>query len=376
VTLTRDELLRVLSPTGEASGLPPAAFTDPAVLELEERAIFGAAWIPVAHEADLARPGDWVRAPLRHEHLVLVRGADLGLFALHAVCAHRGTLLCAGERGRWPDLQVRCPYHGWTYGTDGGVLAAPGGPPPGQAPGLARARVETRAGVVFVNLEERGPGLEESWQGGPPWLSRAGGPLERVSRTDHEVRANWKVLVGNFQESHHFPSVHPGLEARTPWTRSSSVIVSDAWLGGIMDLAPGCETVSESRRRDGRPFVAAEQDRRRVHDALLFPFWLTSLQPDYLLTYRLAPLAADLTLVVAEIHVHPGARGAGVDLEGVIGFWEHTNAEDRAICELQQRGLASRHARPARYAASEDGLQAFERLVAARCLRALSGDAP
>jgi Rieske 2Fe-2S family protein len=143
-----------------------------------------------------------------------------------------------------------------------------------------------------------------------------------------------------------------------------------------MDLAPGCETVSESRRRDGRPFVAAEQDRRRVHDALLFPFWLTSLQPDYLLTYRLAPLAADLTLVVAEIHVHPGARGAGVDLEGVIGFWEHTNAEDRAICELQQRGLASRHARPARYAASEDGLQAFERLVAARCLRALSGDAP
>jgi glycine betaine catabolism A len=372
----RDELLRVLRPLGEAVGLPPAAFIAPEVLDLEERAIFARCWIPVAHEADLARPGDWVRAPLRCEHLVVVRDADLGLSALHAICAHRGTLLCDGDGGRWPDLQVRCPYHGWTYATDGRVLAAPGGPPPAQAPGLPRARVETRAGVVFVNLDPGAPSLDESWNGGPPWLSRAGRLLARVFRTDHEVRANWKVLVGNFQESHHFPSVHPSLEARTPWTRSSSVVAEDAWLGGIMDLAEGCETVSESGLRDGRPFVAAEQDRRRVHDAFVFPLWLTSLQPDYLLTYRLAPLAADRTRVVAEIHVHPGARAEDVDLSGVTAFWERTNAEDRAICELQQRGLLSRHARPARYAVSEDGLHAFERLVAAHYLRALPGEAP
>ena len=374
--MTRDELLSVLRPFGEATGLPPAAFVDPALLELEESAIFSRSWIPVAHEADLARPGDWVRAPLRNEHLVVVRNAELGIAALHAVCSHRGTLVCTGERGRWPALQVRCPYHGWTYATDGSLLDAPGGPRPGETPGLARARVETRGGVVFVNLDPDAAGLDESWQGGPPWLARAGLALERVSRADHEVRANWKVMVGNFQESHHFPSVHPGLEARTPWTGSSSVVQSDAWLGGIMDLAPGCETVSESGRRLGRPFVAAEEDRRRVHDAFVFPLWLTSLQPDYLLTYRLAPLAADRTLVVAEIHVHPGARAPGASLDGVIAFWDRTNAEDRAICELQQRGLGSRHAHAARYARSEDGLHAFERLVAARYLRALFGDAP
>jgi Rieske 2Fe-2S family protein len=224
---------------------------------------------------------------------------------------------------------------------------------------------------VFVNLDPQAPPLEESWEGGPPWLARAGGALARVFRADHEVRANWKVLVGNFQESHHFPSVHPSLEARTPWARSSSVAGRQAWLGGIMELAEGCETVSESGRRDGRPFVAAPEDRRRVHDAYVFPLWLTSLQPDYLLTYRLAPLAADRTLVVAEIHAHPGALAAGVDLAGVTAFWERTNAEDRAICERQQRGLLSRHARPARYTASEDGLHAFERLVAARLLEAL-----
>jgi Rieske 2Fe-2S family protein len=377
MTMTRGELEGVLRPFGRAVPLPRGAFVDPEVLELEQDAIFASSWVPVAHEADLARPGEWVRAPLRNEHLVVMRGADLGLVALHAVCSHRGTLLCDGDRGHLPGLELRCPYHGWTYATDGSLLEAPGKPPGAEAPGLARVRLETRAGVVFVNLDPEARGLDESWQGGPPWLSRAATPtLGRVSRSDHEVQANWKVMVGNFQESHHFPCVHPGLEARTPWARSSSVIESEAWLGGIMDLAEGRETVSESGRRSGRPFVAAEADRRRVHDALVFPLWLTSLQPDYLLTYRLAPLAVDRTLVVAEIHMHPGALAEGVDLDDVLSFWQRTNAEDRAICERQQRGLGSRRARPSCYAVSEDGLHAFERLLAARYLRALFGEGP
>jgi Rieske 2Fe-2S family protein len=393
----RDDLLGVLRPFGAATPLPRAAFVDPGLLDLEESAILSSSWIPVAHEADLARPGDWVRAPIRGEHLVVLRGADLGLAALFGVCSHRGTLLCDGEGGHLETLQVRCPYHGWTYATDGSLLEAPGALPASRPPGLVRARVEVRAGVVFVNLDPEAVPLDDSWAGGPPWLSRQKlFALERVSRTDHEVQANWKVVAGNFQESHHFPTVHPSLEGRTPWAASSSVIPDaspketvvderggalprraedQTWLGGIMDLAPGFETVSESGQRRGRPFVAAEEDRGRVRDALVFPLWLTSLQPDYLLTYRLAPLAADRTLVVAEIHVHPGALAAGVDLGDVFAFWERTNAEDRAICELQQRGLSTRRAAPSRYAASEDGLHAFERIVAARYLRALFGDA-
>src|SRR5581483_2572437 len=90
-----------------------------------ERAIFRSAWLPVGHEADLARPGDWVRAPLRGEEVVLVRGADLELRALAAVCSHRGTSLCDGERGHFASLEIGCPYHGWTYGTDGALLRTP-----------------------------------------------------------------------------------------------------------------------------------------------------------------------------------------------------------------------------------------------------------
>jgi len=372
---SRDDLLGVLRPFAEATPLPRTAFVAPEVLDLEERAILATAWIPVAHEADLPRPGDWVRAPIRGEHLVVVRGADLGLAALHAVCTHRGTLLCDGESGHVEDLCLRCPYHGFTYATDGALLESPGARE--EPPGLQRAAVDVRAGVVFVNLDPLAAPLDARGLSGPPWLSRAKlFPLARARRTDHEVGANWKIVAGNFQESHHFLSVHPGLEGRTPFSRSSSVVESDAWLGGIMELAEGFETVSESGKRLGRPYVAAPEDRGRVHDALVFPLWLTSLQPDYLLTYRLAPLAVDRTLVVAEIHVHPGALARGVDLDDLATFWDRTNAEDRAICERQQRGLESRRARLSGYAASEDGLHAFERLVASRCLAALPEEVP
>src|SRR5258706_13336488 len=120
--LRRDELLGVVRLFAEATPLPRSAFVEPATLDLEERALFASSWVPVAHEADLARPGDWVRAPLRGENLVVVRGADLEIAALHTVCSHRGTLICDGAAGRLESLELRCPYHGWPYPTDGPPL--------------------------------------------------------------------------------------------------------------------------------------------------------------------------------------------------------------------------------------------------------------
>jgi Rieske 2Fe-2S family protein len=139
-----------------------------------------------------------------------------------------------------------------------------------------------------------------------------------------------------------------------------------------MALAEGFETVSESGKLCGRTLVCDAGDSRRVRDALVFPLFLMSLQPDYLLTYRLAPRAANRTDVVFEIHVHEESLARGVDLEDVFRFWDRTNAEDRRICELQQRGLESPQASPSFYAESEDGLHAFEAMLARALLRGAS----
>ena len=112
-----------------------------------------------------------------------------------------------------------------------------------------------------------------------------------------------------------------------------------------------------------------------MHDAWLAPNLLTSLQPDYLLTYRLEPVAVDRTRVVFAIDVHASAAGSAVaaGVADLVAFWTTTNDEDRVIVERQQRGLVAAPAdfRCGPYAASEDGLHAFEARIAAAYLALL-----
>ena len=46
----------VMRPTGKASGLPSAAYTDPQFLALEEKLLFAPGWIYAGRAAELARP--------------------------------------------------------------------------------------------------------------------------------------------------------------------------------------------------------------------------------------------------------------------------------------------------------------------------------
>lgn len=371
-----DDLGRVLLPFGEATPLPRRAYVEPAFFELD-RALFRASWHPVASLAELAAPGSYAVACVAGERVVVVRGADLELSAFLDGCVHRAVLLFPEERGQLEALSVTCPYHGLRYDLRGRADAA-SAPRLGLAPGAALrpARVAARLGFVFACVDPRAPELDAWWGAPPPWLERASTHALRLGRrVEHEVAANWKLCVANFQESHHFTRVHPSLEARTPWRRSTSLDLGGAFLGGTMELADELETVSDRGTLEGRPFLASSADRRTVFDALLVPGWLTSLQPDYLLSYRLEPLSAERTRVVSEIYFHAGAFKSSLDASHVYSFWDRANAEDRAICELQQRGLASPSLELGRYAEVEDGVHAFDRRVAAFYRDALAQEA-
>jgi Rieske 2Fe-2S family protein len=229
---------------------------------------------------------------------------------------------------------------------------------------LTPVRVGTWQGFLFVSLGD-GPSLERHLEGAPPWLLEA--PLREARRAhveEYEANANWKLLVENFQESHHFASIHPALERLTPSDRAYSRLSDGNWLAGTMELLPDVETVSSSGTRSGRPFLASPAYRSQVSDAMLFPTFLTSLQPDYFLTYRLYPLAPDRTRVIAETFVHPAALGPAKGRDDLTAFWTNVNMEDRLICERQQVGIRSRGFRPSSYATVEEGVHAFDRRIA------------
>lgn len=379
-------LHEVIRPRAAARPLPRAAFVDPASLALDALALFRGRWMAAASAADVAEPGAWARVgwPGRGD-LIVARGAGLDLALLSAVCRHRGVPLVEGDAGRVRELALACPYHGWTYDLGGRLRRAPGldeGRSDAGDLGLHAGETSMLGHEVLARLDPRAEVGESTASDGappdlPPWLAAAPlGALRRVHQRAHDVAANWKLVVANFQEAHHFPRVHPGLEARTPFATSASVIPEGGgWLGGTMELAADRETVSGTGRRDGRPFLAAAPHRRRVHDAWIAPNLLTSLQPDYLLTYRLEPRAVDRTRVVFAIDVHASARPDAIaeGLADLVAFWTRTNDEDRAIVERQHGGLtaAPTDFRCGPYAASEDGLHAFEARIAAAYLALL-----
>lgn len=144
------EQLEPVFSSSNPQGLPRAAYTDPAVFAYEQERLFRRSWLAVARECELTGPGDFLRAQVAGEELLLVRGVDLGLRAFYNVCRHRGLRLVEAERGKLP--QLSCAYHGWTYELSGALRLAPYMPPGFQKDchGLAQARVDVLHGFVFV----------------------------------------------------------------------------------------------------------------------------------------------------------------------------------------------------------------------------------
>lgn len=347
-----------------ACGLPRAAYTDERVFAYERERLFETCWTCVGREQELGAPGDFLLTQVAGEELLVVRGADLELRAFYNVCQHRGLRLVDEERGRARELT--CAYHGWVYELSGELRAAPYLPvlfQRGRA-GLRSVRLARLHGFLWATLAPEGDALATSLAGAPSWLTRPELGHVRLGRVvTHEVAANWKLLVENFQESHHFRRVHPELEAQTPSARARTWRGGGAWLGGTMELEAGLRTVANPGGST-RPFIVPEAERGRVHDALAFPLLLTSLQPDYLLCYELAPLGATRTRVVAKTYFHAAAFAPKLAAEDVFEFWDRVNAQDRAICERQQRGVSSRSFERATYSQVEEGVHAFAARVA------------
>ena len=107
-------------------------------------------WHPVAGVEDLADGGP-LPARVLGEDLVVWRSGE-EFHAWRDLCVHRGTRL---SLGRIVDgVRLECPYHGWTYGSDGCCVLMPAHPeqtPPAKAK-VATYQAKARYGVVWVTL--------------------------------------------------------------------------------------------------------------------------------------------------------------------------------------------------------------------------------
>ena len=348
-----------------AQTLPGEYYTSPEIFAREREAIFSRQWHCAGRVSRLAQPGDYLLCTIAGESIIVVRGRDGAVRTFFNVCRHRGTRLCEEKAGHFADA-IQCPYHAWTYSTDGRLIGAPHMQDVeafdrNDYP-LHAAAVEEAHGFLFVNID-RSP---------PPFDAWFGPMRERLARFDlarlevghgaaYEIQANWKLVFQNYSECLHCPIIHPELASLLPYQSSANDLVEGPFLGGYLDITAPHESVTMTGRACASP-VAGDAERRRAYYYSVMPNLLLSIHPDYVNYYLATPLAPDRTRVESEWLFGPASRqDAGFNPADAITFWDIVNRQDWRIIEQSQKGIASRRYTPGPYSPRESIPAAWDR---------------
>ena len=351
--------------------LPARYYTDPEIFRQELETFFCRMWVCAGREEQVANPGDYFLSEVAGESIIVTRDSGGVLRTFYNVCRHRGTRMCREQDGKFA-TRIQCPYHGWTYGLDGKLLGAPHMDEDTfrrEDYPLHTVHAEVWEGNIFINLLREATPLLEQLADLPrkfaPWKMQE---LRVYKRHDYEVKANWKLIVLNYNECMHCPILHPLLTRIADTMSGDNDTPQPTYIGGSMLFRGAAQTMSTDgrRRRDYLPGLNEEQ-RKQVLYYAMYPNLLLSLHPDYVMTHRLWPLAPDLTRVICEWYFHPAEMAKPEFVaEDALDFWDKTNREDWLISELSQQGISSRAYTPGPYSPREGLPMAFDRMILER----------
>ena len=201
-------------PTEMAESLPPLCYVDRDFYEFEKKAVFDHEWLCVGRESWVREAGEYFTTTIVGEPVIVVRGRDGVLRAMSSVCQHRGMLVAEGH-GR--QRSFVCPYHHWTYGLDGALVAAPAME---KTCGFHKADsslpsflVEVWEGFIFINFDHDAAPLA-------PRLAAVTEVVRNYKMAEAEGPRpeeplhypwNWKVMFENNNDGYHANKLHHGV---------------------------------------------------------------------------------------------------------------------------------------------------------------------
>src|ERR1700758_4482336 len=192
-------------------------YVDPEIFDLEMEHLFANSWIYVGHASQLSKPGDFITANIGRQPVMASRHTDGSIHVFYNRCPHKGVKIASepcGNTGKF----FRCPYHAWSFKTDGSLLAIPlkkGYENTGFADtqaneGLSRIKnVVIYRDFIFVRLNDDGVSFEDYFGDS---LSTIDNMVERSPEGRLTVEAtpirymhtcNWKMLVENQTDTCH-----------------------------------------------------------------------------------------------------------------------------------------------------------------------------
>lgn len=195
-------------------------YTDADIFAAEMERIFRRAWVYIAHESQVSAQGDFVTAYIGDRAVIVSQHDDGEIYAFANRCTHRGMKVCTARQGS--KKRFICPYHGWTFATDGSLIGIPhskgyNGKIDPKDPELSLApvvRIDHYRGFIFASDTADGPSLTEYL--GP--MTRAiDNTIDRAPEGKIEIAGggfrqkymgNWKLHMENANDLMHASIVH------------------------------------------------------------------------------------------------------------------------------------------------------------------------
>lgn len=300
--------------TWDRRGLPGWAYHSPAFLALERTELFASHWQVVCHVCDLPDPGAWVNLDIGDDRVLVLRGQDGVVRAVHNLCRHRGARVAVGDRGQCRNALV-CPFHGWVYNLDG-TLRGPAKPRSFEpdfdraAHGLKPIDCEIWMGFVFVRLRP-GPQGSVAETFAPYATDFADYRLDDLAPTGPawttEIAVNWKSVRDVDNEGYHVAMAHPALQdLYGPNYRDHISPEGLAWSTAPFNPQGG-------RRWSVRHYLRILPDQQHLPEAKrrvwayygLFPNAVFTMAPEGVQFYQEFPLAPDRTLIRSMAYRRP-----------------------------------------------------------------------
>lgn len=98
-------------------------FSSPEVYARELETVFAKSWLFVGHVSQIPNAGDFFLSTTGEDPVILSRDTKGKVHVFLNSCRHRGMRVCRFDEGN--ARRFLCPYHGWTYASDGALLGVP-----------------------------------------------------------------------------------------------------------------------------------------------------------------------------------------------------------------------------------------------------------
>ncbi|MCT2399930.1 aromatic ring-hydroxylating oxygenase subunit alpha [Novosphingobium mangrovi (ex Huang et al. 2023)] len=221
--------------TGYRMRVPTDRYYSPEFAERERDRLWLRTWQIVGRCDDIPETGDWLEYKLFDQSWIVVRGRDDKIRGFVNACRHRGNAFCEGKGHA---ARFTCPYHNWSYGLDGKLLAVARPDFDGtleefvgakEELGLIEVPVETFACFIFLNPDRDAPPLSEFLGEAVELLGpyRIEEMIPYGFNVREEIACNWKVVLDAFQEGYHIQGVHPELVAAMDESQERYVFCGD-----------------------------------------------------------------------------------------------------------------------------------------------------